>query len=108
MLAHRLTGLVPRRAGNTSAPPDHVTTDRLIFRKMKTDPNHVKIKRPRRPRRFVLLDRDSVSDYFPCQTLTLCRQTKTLEQRATELKEKLLKDRIMKMRRTSNSDTVGR
>ncbi|KAI1736900.1 hypothetical protein F4680DRAFT_468792 [Xylaria scruposa] len=51
MPAHLLIGLVPRKTGNTPAPPDPVTTDPLIFRKMKTDPDHLNIKRPRRPRR---------------------------------------------------------
>ncbi|KAI0428851.1 hypothetical protein F5Y09DRAFT_343258 [Xylaria sp. FL1042] len=100
--------LVPRRTGDTPAPPDPMTTDQLIFPKMKTDPDHHDIKRPRRPRRFVLLDRDFVSGYSPYRELTLCRQTKTLQQKASELKEKLLKDKIMKMRRTSKGDAVER
>lgn len=107
MPAHLLTGLAPRRTGDNPAPPDLIT-DQLIFQKMKTSPNHQDNARSRRPMRFVLLDRDSVSDYSPCQELTLCRQTKILQQRATQLKEKLLKEKIMKMRRTSNGDVVDK
>jgi hypothetical protein len=108
MPAHLLTGLLPRRTGGTPAPPDLIATDELIFRKMKIDPDPLNIVRPRRPRRFVLLDRDFVSDRSPYRELTLCRQTKALQQRATELKEKLLKEKIMKMRRTSNGERADR
>ncbi|KAI0189022.1 hypothetical protein F4808DRAFT_466063 [Astrocystis sublimbata] len=51
MLARLLTGLAPPRAGEIPASPIHVATDALIFRKMKINPDHAKMTRPRRPRR---------------------------------------------------------
>ncbi|KAI0395829.1 hypothetical protein F5Y17DRAFT_456695 [Xylariaceae sp. FL0594] len=42
------------------------------------------------------------------ETASVAKETKTIEQRANELKEKLLKDKIIKMRKASTSDAVGK
>lgn len=97
-----------RESRNALLTPLAPMTDQLMFRKMKTDPNPQDTKQPLRLMRFVLLLRvfpSSVSDRE--LTLVFFHQTKTPQQRANELREKLLKERIKKMRSTSSSDNVN-
>ncbi|KAL7629312.1 hypothetical protein AAE478_000832 [Parahypoxylon ruwenzoriense] len=81
-----------RESGDTLLTPLVPMTDQLMFRKMKIDPNLQDTARRRRPMRT---------------DPRVLAQTKTPQQRANELREKLLKERIKKMRSTSSSDNVN-
>lgn len=47
-----------RESGDTLQTPLICVIDQLMFRKMKTDTDPQNIKRPSRPRRFVLIHRE--------------------------------------------------